>query len=143
MTTITQAEKKPLSFSTTMRNPDRIAGFISCLLPFENMVLTSEVINNIIKKVLRKKLYYTMYLIRTPKFKSIYDDDNFSDDDLNNIIENSPQDHKEADFAQGWDSRFDTWFKLPMEFGFICYAMGQPIRISNTGHMLIDAFNEI
>lgn len=145
MTTIRKSERKPLSFSTTMRNPDRIAGFISCLLPFENMILTSGIINDIIKNVLRKKLYYTMYLKRTSKLKTIFDDDDktFSDDELSEIIANSPQDHKEADFAYGWDSRFDTWFKLPMEFGFVFYAMGQPIKISNTGHMLIDAFNEI
>lgn len=39
-----KTERKPLSFSTTMRNPDRIAGFIECLLPFENQTLTSDVI---------------------------------------------------------------------------------------------------
>ena len=30
-----------------------------------------------------------------------------------------------------------------MEFGFISYEMNKPIRISNTGHMLIDAMNEV
>lgn len=54
----------------------------------------------------------------------------------------SPQKHKEAGFEYGWDSRFDTIFKLPMEFGFVRYAMGEPIKISTTGHMLIDALNE-
>lgn len=54
----------------------------------------------------------------------------------------SPQKHKEAGFEYGWDSRFDTIFKLPMEFGFVKYAMGEPIKISTTGHMLIDALNE-
>ena len=42
-----KAERKPLSFSTTMRNPDRIAGFLDCLLPYENMILTSDVIEKI------------------------------------------------------------------------------------------------
>lgn len=37
------AEYKPLSFSTTMRNPTRIAGFLNCILPFEGKILTNEI----------------------------------------------------------------------------------------------------
>ena len=138
------AERKPLSFSTTMRNPDRIAGFLDCLLPYENMILTPDVINKIIKKVLANKLYKTMYQMRNPHYKDIYydDDKNYTDDDLINIIEHSPQQHKETGFDYGWNSRFDTWYKLSMEFGFVYYEMNKPILISNTGHMLIDAYNE-
>ena len=138
------AERKPLSFSTTMRNPDRIAGFLDCLLPYENMILTSDVINKIIKKVLANKLYKTMYQKRNPRYKDIYynEDKTYTDNDLEDIIEHSPQQHKEAGFDYGWDSRFDTWYKLPMEFGFVYYEMNKPINISNTGHMLIDAYNE-
>ncbi len=139
------AERKPLSFSTTMRNPDRIAGFLDCLLPYENMTLTSEVIHKIIKNILANKLYKTVkYQMRNPRYKDIYydEDKTYSDVDLEDIIENSPQNHKEAGFNKGWDSRFDTWYKLPMEFGFVYYEMDKPIHISNTGHMLIDAYNE-
>lgn len=139
------AERKPLSFSTTMRNPDRIAGFLNCLLPYENMILTSEVIHKIIKNILVNKLYKTAkYQMRVPRYKDIYynEDKMYADDDLEDIIENSPQNHKEAGFTKGWDSRFDTWYKLPMEFGFVYYEMNKPIHISNTGHMLIDAYNE-
>ncbi len=138
------AERKPLSFSTTMRNPDRIAGFLDCLLPYENKKLTSDVINEIIKKVLGNKLYKTMYQARNPRYKDIYydEDKKYTDVDLKDIIENSPQNHKEAGFNKGLDSRFDTWYKLSMEFGFVYYEMNKPIHISNTGHMLIDAYNE-
>lgn len=138
------AERKPLSFSTTMRNPDRIAGFLDCLLPYENMTLTSDVIHKIIKNILANKLYKTMYQTRNPHYKDIYydEDKNYTNEDLEDIIEHSPQQHKEAGFDYGWDSRFDTWYKLPMEFGFVSYEMNKPIHISNTGHMLIDAYNE-
>ncbi len=138
------AERKPLSFSTTMRNPDRIAGFLDCLLPYENMTLTSELINKIIKNILANKLYKTMYQIKNPRYKNIYYNENekYTNDDLDDIIKYSPQQHKEAGFNYGWDSRFDTWYKLPKEFGFIFYEMNKPIHISNTGHMLIDAYNE-
>lgn len=138
------AERKPLSFSTTMRNPDRIAGFLDCLLPYENMTLTSDVIHKIIKNILANKLYKTMYQTRNIRYKDIYydEDKSYTNDDLEDIIEHSPQQHKEAGFDYGWDSRFDTWYKLPMEFGFVFYEMNKPIHISNTGHMLIDAYNE-
>ena len=142
--TMRKIERKPLSFSTTMRNPDRIAGFIECLLPFENKTLTSDVIRQIICRVINKKLYSTLYQAGNPEYKRIFqsEDELYTEEQLYDIIDNSPQQHKEAGFEQGWDSRFDTWFKLPMEFGFVFYAMQQPIRISNTGHMLIDAYRE-
>lgn len=138
------AERKPLSFSTTMRNPDRIAGFLDCLIPYENMTLTSAMIHKIIKNILANKLYKTMYQMRNPRYKDIYydEDKSYTNEDLEDIIERSPQQHKEAGFDYGWDSRFDTWYKLPMEFGFVSYEMNKPIHISNTGHMLIDAYNE-
>ena len=34
------------------------------------------------------------------------------------IKETSPLIHKETGFDKGWTSMFDTWYKLPMEFGF-------------------------
>lgn len=85
-----------------------------------------------------------MIVNRTPDLAHILksDDENYLDRQINFIIEMSPQKHKEAGFDYGWDSRFDTIFKLPMEFGFVRYAMGESIRISTTGHMLIDALNE-
>lgn len=137
-------ERKPLSFSTTMRNPDRIARFLECLLPFENQTLTSAVIGQIVRRVLNKKLYETMGQMRNQEYKRIFesDDEYYTEEQLADIINNNPQQHKEAGFDYGWDSRFDTWYKLPMEFGFVFYAMNEPIRISNTGHMLIDAYNE-
>lgn len=137
-------ERKPLSFSTTMRNPARIAGFIECLLPFENKTLTSDVIGQIIHRILNKKLYVTKYQMRNQEYKRIFksDDEIYTEEQLDDIIDNSPQDHKEAGFDYGWNSRFDTWYKLPMEFGFVFYEMNKPLRISNTGHMLIDAYKE-
>lgn len=54
----------------------------------------------------------------------------------------SPQSHKEKGFDYGWDSRFDTWYKMIKEFGFLKYAMNEPIQITSTGHMLVDAYLE-
>ena len=139
-------EYKPLSFSTTMRNPARIAAFLNCILPYEGHVLTSDIIHDVAVNLIMAKLYYTeKYEMKVPEYKKIYksDDLSFTREQVEDIIANSPQDHKEAGFEKGWDSRFDTWYKLSMEFGFIYYEMGKQIIISQTGHMLIDAFNEV
>lgn len=50
-----KAEYKPLSFSTTMRNPTRIAGFLNCILPFEGKILTNEIINEVAINLISKK----------------------------------------------------------------------------------------
>lgn len=144
MTTEMRAKRKPLSFSTTMRNPDRIAGFLNQLLPFENKKLTSEVIYQIIHNVIKNKLYKTMYEMRNPIYKEIFESDDlkFSDTQVEDIIHHSPQKHKESGFEYGWESRFQTWYGLPQEFGFVFFAKDEILKISNTGHMLIDAYNE-
>lgn len=139
-----KAERKPLSFSTTMRNPNRIVSFLNCLLPYENQILTHDIIMKVVYNAIKEKLYTPVIVNRTPDLSYILksEDEKYSDKQIEFIIEKSPQKHKEAGFGYGWDSRFDTIFKLPMEFGFVKYAMGEPIRISTTGHMLIDALNE-
>lgn len=135
---------KPLSFSTTMRNPNRIAGFLKCLMNVENQVLTNEIAINVAKKLINKKLYWTRYEKSVPEYKEIYEDEelSFSEEQLDDIIENTMQDHKEAGFDAGWPSRFDTWYKLSMEFGYCYYAMNETIVISQLGHMLVDAISE-
>lgn len=88
-------------------------------------------------------MYQPIYINRTPRLKSILNEErDFTDEEVNEIMQHSPQNHKEAGFEKGWPSRFDTWYKLPMEFGFIYYEMNTPIIISTTGHMLVDAHSE-
>lgn len=137
-------ECKPLSFSTTMRNPARIADFLTCILPFEGQILTNNIIHRVAASLIKKKWYCPMYIKRTPRLQSVFREEReFSDDEVSEIMRNSPQNHKEAGFDRGWPSRFDTWYKLPMEFGFLYYEMNKPIQISTTGHMLLDAHHEM
>lgn len=138
------SKAKPLSFSTTIRNPERIPNFLRCILPFEGNILTSEIIHEVIKNVIREKEYTPMCVSRITNLKAILksEDRIFSDKQLEKIIGMSPQNHKETGFEHGWDSRFDTWYKMIKEFGFIKYAMGKPIIITATGHMLVDAYME-
>lgn len=135
-------QHKPLSFSTTMRNPERMAGFLNCVKPFEGMILTNKIIEEIVKKVIKEKLYTPVYVNRTPELNRILKDEDstYSNDQIIEIIQNSPQNHKEAGFDHGWPSRFDTWYKLNKEFGFMYYEMNKKIEISTCGHMLCDAY---
>lgn len=139
-----KAKYKPLSFSTTMRNPSRIVSFLNCIVPYEHKILTSDIIMEIIYDVIRKKLYKPTYISKNLVYKGIYsnDENEFDLKQIKDIVRKSPQKHKEAGFEYGWPSRFDTWFKLSKEFGFLYYEMNEPIIISKVGHMLIDAINE-
>lgn len=141
---MTISKAKPLSFSTTIRNPERIPNFLRCILPYEGKNLTSGIIYNVVKSLIREKEYSPMIIQRTPELRAIAENDDavFTDEQLDWIITNSPQKHKEAGFEYGWDSRFDTWYKMIKEFGFIKYAMGEPIIVTQTGHMLVDAYLE-
>ena len=69
------AEYKPLSFSTTMRNPARIADFLKCILPYEGQTLTNEIIMSVAASLIKKKLYKPMYIGRTPRLKSILNEE--------------------------------------------------------------------
>ena len=139
-----RSKYKPLSFSTTMRNPERIASFLKCVSKYENKVLTNDIIMEVVREVIRKKLYKPTYVSKVAKYKNIYDNPEatFSNKDLDDIIKNSPQQHKEAGFDAGWPSRFDTWYKLSMEFGFIYYAIDEKIVVSDIGKMLIEAIDQ-
>lgn len=139
-----KSKYKPLSFSTTMRNPERIGDFLRCLAEHNGEILTNSLIDTIVADLIKAKIYCPMYVKRQPLLRDIYNNDlsTFSDAQVREIIENSPQEHKEAGFDKGWPSRFDTWYKLAMEFGFVYYAMGEPISISETGFMLIEATAE-
>lgn len=59
MTKERKKEFKPLSFSTTMRNPARIADFLNCILPFEGQILTEQIIHEVAVKLISQKLYKT------------------------------------------------------------------------------------
>ena len=139
-----EAKHKPLSFSTTMRNPVRIAWFLKCVQPYEGEILTNDIIYKIISNVIRNKLYFTVYEKKVYRLKNIFKsiDENFTDADIQEIISNSPQKHKEAGFDYWRPSRFDTWYKIQKEFWFIWYSMWEKIEISPLGYELISAIEQ-
>ena len=64
-------EYKPLSFSTTMRNPARIAAFLNCILPYEGQILTNVIIDQVAINLIRKKLYVPVAVSKNSIWKSI------------------------------------------------------------------------
>jgi hypothetical protein len=63
------------------------------------------------------------------------------DYEVEEVFNDNPQNHGERGFDKGWPSRFDTWFKIAKEFGFIWYEMNQEIKFSESGLMLLDKDN--
>jgi hypothetical protein len=58
--------------------------------------------------------------------------------EVDKIIIDNPQKHKEPGFEWGWESRFDTWFEMAKELGFVYYWKGEKIEFSESGKMLLD-----
>ena len=136
-------KRKPLSFSTTLRNPERIASFLDVLSMYEGQTLTNQVIENICCQVMIKKLYKPIGLRTNPELSMIYESDEktFTAAQARQMLIDNPQKHKEKGFDYGWSSRFDTWYKLIKEFGLCYYEMGAAIEISPLGNRLLEAFN--
>ena len=57
MPRLQKLRRKPISFNTTLRNPERIPEFISVLLPYEGKVADKETILKIFADAIRFKLY--------------------------------------------------------------------------------------
>ena len=135
-------EYKPLLFDTTLRNPERIKKFIKVISKYETLVPKDVVIHLIVKDVIQNKLYKTNYTSRNRLLNEIFEDPdrNFTDKQLEDIIKYSPQSHQEGGFAKGWPSRFFTWFKFIRALGFVYFDVDKPIRVSDTGKMLLEAF---
>jgi len=127
---------KPLLFTTTMRNPERMRDFLLVIKRFEGKILTDSLCEEIEGEVIRLGLYQPMKKSSQVKDKWL-NGEFLTDDEVRKILDDNPQNHKEAGFAKGWPSRFDTHFKLPMWFGFVYYSIGQKIEFSDAGNMYV------
>lgn len=129
---------KPLLFNTTMRNPERIKWFLRVLKDYEGKELTNELTEKIAGEIIRIGLYQPMKLTEAikEKFKT---QQVLTDEEVEFVLRANPQKHKEAGFEKGWPSRFDTWFKIAKELGFVFYRIGEPIRFSEIGTRLVDS----
>ncbi len=131
---------KPLLFTTTIRNPERLKDFLTILAEYEQEILTERVIEKISKKLIQKCLYQPTQV--SPEIKRKWkNNEDLSLSEVEKVFADNPQKHKEAGFSKGWASRFDTWFKLAKELGFVYYALNEKIIFSQTGKMLLDTEN--
>ncbi|TSC58025.1 MAG: Restriction endonuclease, type II, AlwI [Parcubacteria group bacterium Greene0416_79] len=132
------SEYKPLLFTTTMRNPERLKWFLGVLKNYDRQVLANELAEEISGELIRIGLYKPTRLTKTIKNK-INEKSPLTDKEVAKVLKDNPQNHKEAGFNKGWPSRFDTWFKLAKELGFVFYEIGKPIRFSEIGLKLVDS----
>lgn len=134
-----EQEYKPLLFTTTMRNPERIKDFLSILKNYNGKVLTNSLVIEVVKELIKNGFYETMFMKRSRVIQEkMKNGETLTDKELEQIIKNSPQNHQERGFDKGWASRFDTWYKLTKELGFVYYEMNKKIEFSKIGLMLVD-----
>src|SRR3989339_2031303 len=130
-------EYKPLLFTTTLRNPERLKWFLGVLKNYNGQVLTNELAEKVAGELIRVGLYRPMKLSSVVKDK-VKSNNPLTDKEVVKVLKDNPQNHKEAEFSKGWASRFDTWFKIAKELGFVYYKNGEKIRFSDIGLKLVD-----
>lgn len=134
------AAYKPLLFTTTVRNPERLKNLLSVLEHFDGWVLSDRLAEKIAGEVIRAGLYKPNILSATVK-KKLKTKKPLTKLEVARILKNNPQKHKEAGFSHGWPSRFDTWFKFAKELGFVFYKPNEAIRFSAIGAKLANTNN--
>ena len=138
---------KPLLFTTTMRNPQRIKAMLWVLKKFDGQILEDSLATKIVGETIRYGLYRPMRKTDSIKAKWIntpmgeFGNELLSDAEVNFMINNNPQEHKEAGFGRGYPSRFATIFDFAKELGFVYFTPGEPIEFSSIGDKLASVFN--
>lgn len=128
---------KPLLFTTTIRNPERLKDFLTVLSQYDGEILTNKIIESVAKELIKRGLYKPMKISDDVKEKWKFEIE-LDDAETETVFDDNPQSHKEAGFDRGWASRFDTWFKLAKELGFVYYWQEEKIEFSESGYMLLD-----
>lgn len=139
-----KSEYKPLLYTTTVRNPERIKYNLFVLKKFEGKVLTDDLATEIVGELIKYGLYRPMKV--SSDVKSIWRQTPggefavslLDEEKVNQIISENPQQHKEAGFDWGYPSRFATIFDLAKEFGFVYFKINERIEFSELGNILVD-----
>lgn len=133
---------KPLLYTTTIRNPERYKDFMHILKRFDGQILNDSAIEKIECELFKVGLYRPVNLPESVKRKwastksGEFSDKSLEDKECRLVYSMNFPNHKEAGFAKGWPSRFDTQFKLMKTLGFVYYEMDKPIEFSPTGNYL-------
>ncbi len=164
------SRRKPISFDTTIRNPERIPQFISILSKFENQIIDDEVALKLEGEIIRYKIFEpTKETLGTyvqeyhDKFDFIADDQSKSapnrvllyynewvdsnpgEMDIEKIVyllKNTITAHKDRGWNGGWESRIHTQFNFLNELGLVRVIKGEKIKISDNGKLMIKAYEK-
>lgn len=137
---------KPLLFTTTIRNPQRIKALLWVLYKFNGQILNDKLATNIVRETIKYGLYRPMKTtmsIRSKWANSPQGDfatQILIDEELDYIIENNPQEHKEAGFSKGYPSRFATLFDFTKELGLVYYHPHEEIYFSDLGKLMASIY---
>src|SRR5210317_114200 len=117
------ANFKPLSFTTTVRNPERIKFFIKVLEKFEGEKLTNSLSTRILlelicEKIIRPDQGFRRYSNLKTKY---FSNEKFSIDEAKKLLEATTPAKKQRGFDVGPPSRFETYFNTPKRLGLVFY----------------------
>ncbi|MDR0972013.1 MAG: AlwI family type II restriction endonuclease [Bacteroidales bacterium] len=138
---------KPLLFTTTVRNPERLKMLLSILIDFNQQILSNELATTIVCQLIRYGLYRPQKQKASIKNKwnttpeGVFADYILSDSEVEWMKENNPQKHKEAGFNKGYPSRFATFFDFAKELGFVYFEIEKPIEFSEIGKRYASIFS--
>lgn len=136
-------EYKPLLYTTTMRNPERLKYMLYILSKYEGRVLDDNLAKEIVGETIRYGLYRPMKRSQSVKDKwtstqsGVFSEYILTDEEVEYMILNNPQQHKEAGFAKGFPSRFATIYDLTKELGLAYFYPQKQIVISELGEHLL------
>jgi len=141
------SEYKPLLFTTTVRNPQRLKALLNIFAKFDGQILTDDLATLIVCELIRYGLYRPTKQSKAIKDKwTTTSKGNFAefvltDEEVKYIFKHNPQDHKEAGFAKGYPSRFATFFDFAKELGFVYYQPNEAIEFSEIGKKFANIFS--
>jgi hypothetical protein len=139
MAKIRESEYKPLLFTTTVRNPQRLKALLYIFAKFDGQTLTDDLATKIVCELIRYGLYRPTEQSKSIKekwattSKGDFAEFLLTDKEVYYIFKYNPQDHKEAGFAKGYPSRFATFFDFAKELGFVYFQPNEPIEFSEIG----------
>lgn len=142
-----KAEYKPLLYTTTMRNPERLKYMLFILAKFKGQILDDDLATKIVGETIRYGLYRPMKQSEAIKLKwsttsnGVFSEYLLTDEEVKYMLHNNPQQHKEAGFAKGFPSRFATIYDLIKELGLAYFTPQQKIMISELGEHLLKSLD--
>ncbi len=163
------SRRKPISFDTTIRNPERIPQFISILSKFENQIMNDEVALKLEGEIIRYKIFKPTKETMGTYVKEYHDKFDFVAEDQSKmapnrvllyynewvdskpgemdiekiiyLLKNTITAHKDKDWNGGWESRMHTQFNFLNELGLVRVIKGEKIKISDNGKLMIKTYD--